>query len=397
MASEPQAPSYGLDYVPEIDFAVKDPTIIEQEVITDYQQAFLTLTGIAKTLAPGDPVRLHLLAVCHWLSHQRTIIDFTGKNNLLKYAKEDYLDNLAALHGNRTLRLAAEPATTTLRFSLAAPLSFDAIIAAGTQCQAPNLITFETTADGIIPVGSLFVDVPAVALVNGELGNGFLPGQVSSIVNWNQPYALTVTNTTETTGGSDEETDEQYRYRIWLAIESYSTCGPRAAYEFWALSAHPDIIQAVVHSAPEIAGEVWIYPLLKNGQLPTQEILDAVLAICNADTVRPVTDYVSVFAPIVFTYTLNLTYYVREIDQVLLSSISNAVTSAVDDWILWQRSYVGRDLNCDELRRRILEAGVKRVEITSPSPEFQVMGYNQLACHDEAVLPVITYGGLEEE
>src|SRR5262252_4845747 len=121
------APEYGLDYVPDIDFAVKDPTVIQSEVIADYQSAFKTLTGIAKHLAPGDPVRLHLLVVCHWLSHQRTLIDFAGKENLLKYAKGDYLDNLGALYGARALRLPAQSATTTLRFSLDTTLAFDVI------------------------------------------------------------------------------------------------------------------------------------------------------------------------------------------------------------------------------------------------------------------------------
>jgi phage-related baseplate assembly protein len=388
------APEYGLEFVPDIDFAVKDPNIIQSEVLNDYEQAFLTLTGIAKSLAPGDPVRLHLLAVCHWLSHQRTIIDFTGKNNLLKYAQGDFLDNLAALHGNRTLRLQAQPAITTLRFTLQAALAFGALVPAGTQVQAPNSIVFETTEDGPIAAGDVSVDVTATALNVGEIGNGFLPGQINSIVNWNQPYALTVTNTTETAGGSDEETDEQYRYRVWLAIESYSTCGPRAAYEFWALSAHPDIIQAVVHSAPEIAGEVWIYPLLKGGQLPTTDILDLVLATCSADTRRPVTDYVSVFAPTVFNYSLDMDYYVSQDNEVVQASIVTAVEQAVADWILWQRSYVGRDLNCDELIKRCLEAGAKRVVINTPTPLFQVLAYNELAVHTTTP-PIISYSGLE--
>lgn len=393
----PDAPQYGLAYVPDIDFAVKDPTLIEHEVIADYEFMFRTLTGIAKTLAPGDPVRLHLLAVCHWLSHQRVIIDFAGKSNLLKYAREDYLDNLAALHGTRALRLQAQPAVTTLRFSLEAPLAFGGIVPKGTQCQAPNAIVFETTEDGYIAAGALTVDVPATALDTGVIGNGFLPGQVNSVINWNQPFALTVSNTTETAGGSDKETDEQYRYRVWLAIESYSTCGPRAAYEFWALSAHPDIIQCVVHSAPSIAGEVWLYPLLKGGQLPTPEILDLVVAKCSADTVRPVTDFVSAFAPTVFEYTLNMSFYISKANEVLVSSIINAVDQAAADWILWQRSYVGRDLNCDELIKRCIEAGAKRVVITSPSPAFQTLQFNQLAVHAVAPAPLINYAGIEEE
>src|SRR5262252_6769884 len=155
------APEYGLDYVPDIDFAVKDPTVIQSEVIADYQSAFKTLTGIAKNLAPGDPVRLHLLVVCHWLSHQRTLIDFTGKQNLLKYSHDDYLDNLGALYGPRALRLQPQPALCTLRFTLAAPISFDATVPKGTLCQAPNNVVFVTQAEGIITSGNLTVDVLA--------------------------------------------------------------------------------------------------------------------------------------------------------------------------------------------------------------------------------------------
>jgi phage-related baseplate assembly protein len=394
----PSAPVYGLPYVPAIDFAVKDPALIVTEVIADYEAAFLTLTGVAKKLAPGDPVRLFLLTVCHWLSHQRTIIDFTGKENLLKYATGDYLDNIGALYGERTTRLPASPALTTLRFSLVAPVAFSAVIPKGTMVQAPNAVVFTTLKDGVIPSIATFVDVPAQALVSGEVGNGFAAGQITSIVNWNQPYAVQVANTVATIGGSDAETDDQYRYRIWLAIESFSTCGPHDAYEFWALSASPQIMQVVVYSAPDIAGEVWLFPLLKNGQLPTQPILDLVLASCNAREKRPLTDYVSAFIPTVFTYKLNMDYWVEKDNEVLLDTIKDNVEQAVKDWILWQRSYVSRDLNCDELAKRCLQAGAKRIVVHSPLPEFQVMAYNQLACHNETAgnEPVVNFVGLED-
>lgn len=403
--SPPSTPDYGVNLVPDIDFAVKDPAVIEAEVIADYESAFLTLTGIAKTLAPGDPVRLHLLAVCAWLSHQRVIIDFTGKNNLLKYARGDYLDNLAALHGNRALRLQASPALCTLRFTLTSPLAYAATIPKGTQCQASNVI-FQTTDDLTIPPGGTTGDVGAEAILPGFVGNGFLPGQVNLIINWNQPFGLTVANTDTTAGGSDEETDDQYRYRVWLAIESYSTCGPHDAYEFWALSADPSIIQAVVYSAPAIAGEVWIFPLVRdsNGvpQPASSEICDKVLAQCSAVTRRPVSDYVTVSPPVTRSYTVNIDYWVSSGHDVLLATIQDNVTKAVNDWVLWERSYVSRDIVGDELRRRCLEAGAKRIVIHQPSPDFQVMNYNELAVVDtwSPTAPgpgvIINYMGLED-
>jgi phage-related baseplate assembly protein len=391
IVTPPSAPNYGLQYVPDIDFAVKDPAVIQEEVIADYQLAFVTLTNIAKILGPGDPVRLFLLVVCHWLSQQRVIIDFTGKNNLLKYAQDDYLDNLAALHGNRTLRLQPSPATTTLRFSLAAILGFDATVPQGTMCLGPNSVVFQTLADATIPAGGAFVDVDGAALAAGIVGNGFLPGQISQIINWSQQYSMIVANTTTSANGADRETDDQYRYRIWLAIESYSTCGPHDAYEFWALSADPEIIQCVVYSAPAIAGEVHLYPLLRGGVIPDRILCDKVLAVCSDTRRRPVTDYVFCDPPTQFVYTLDITYYVLSVNQVVFASIDAGVRQAVADWILWQRSYVGRDINGDELIKRCVEAGAKRVVINSPSPNFQVMAYNQLAVHDSTIEPVITF------
>lgn len=389
-------PEFGLTLVPDISFAVKDPTTIESEVIVDYQTAFLALTGIAKNLAPGDPVRLFLLVVCNWLSQQRTIIDYTGKQNLLKYAADDFLDNLAALHGDRTARLQAASALTTLRFTLTAALPFDAVIPSGTQVQAPNSIIFATTEDGILPSGETIVDVPAAATSDGILGNGFTPGQINSLVNWNQTFVVAVSNTTTSAGGSDRESDDQYRYRVWLAIESFSTCGPHDAYEFWALSAHPDIIQCVVYSAPEIAGEVHLYPLLTNGEVPTTDILNLVVATCSDATRRPVTDYVTAYVPELVEYTLDMTYYILTQNEVLFTTIQANVEQAVADWILWQRSYISRDLNGDELRKRCLEAGAKRIVITTPSPSFVVRAFNELAVHDPDVDPVVTFGGFED-
>lgn len=389
-------PDYGLPFVPDIDFADKDPANIVAEVIADYEQAFKALTGIAKMLAPGDPVRLFLLVVCHWLSHQRTIIDFTGKMNLLKYAHDEYLDNIAALYGERALRLQAQPAVTTLRFTLAAPLAFSATIPKGTLCQAPNGVVFETLAAGVIPSITTSVDVAAQALVAGNIGNGFAVGQVNSVINWNQPFAITVSNTTVTAGGSDAESDEQYRYRIWLAIESFSTCGPKEAYEFWALSADPAIIQCVVYSAPDIAGEVWLYPLLRGGVLPTTDILAKVQDNCSRDDRRPVTDFVTAKLATAFVYTLDVDYYVLQDNAVLIDSIQTAVQQAAMDWIVWERSAISRDINGSELTRRMLEAGAKRVVINSPSPSFQVMNFDQLPVHDPDTEPVINFAGFED-
>lgn len=57
-----------------------------------------------------------------------------------------------------------EAATTTLRFSLSAPLGTDLVVPAGTACRAlldDGQVYFETVEDGLIPRDVLTVDVPA--------------------------------------------------------------------------------------------------------------------------------------------------------------------------------------------------------------------------------------------
>ncbi len=68
----------GLD---DISFAETDPATIEREIITLYE----TLTG--RSLAKGDPVRLFLESIALVIIQQRTLIDYTGKQNLLAYAE----------------------------------------------------------------------------------------------------------------------------------------------------------------------------------------------------------------------------------------------------------------------------------------------------------------------
>ena len=160
---------------------------------------------------------------------------------------------------------------------------------------------------------------------------------------------------------------------------------------FWARSASQLISDVGVYSpAP---GEVNIYPLLKNGDIPGQEILDLVLTACDADTVRPMTDLVTVLAPEPVPFSLDVTWYLERKKATSVSGISTAVGRAVQDWLSWQRAELGRDINPSELIRRLVETGAKRVEVNSPA--FTPLVFNQVAvCPDSEA--VVTFGGIED-
>ncbi|WP_245231069.1 baseplate assembly protein [Parasedimentitalea huanghaiensis] len=89
------------------------------------------------------------------------------------------------------------------------------------------------------------------------------------------------------------ESDQDFRRRMLLAFEGFSSAGPAGAYIFHALGADPDVADARVQSpAPS---EVLVSILSRSGNGTAVAALVAkVLADLSADDVRPLTDQVTV-------------------------------------------------------------------------------------------------------
>jgi phage-related baseplate assembly protein len=289
-------------------------------------------------------------------------------------------------------RLPAQPALTTLKFTLSEPQIGTSMIPLGTRATpGGGDIVFATTEVAEVAEGETEIEVPAACLILGAAGNGFLAGQIRKIAD-PFPWQMSVENTTVTADGTDIENDENFRERIQIAPESFSVAGPRGAYEYWARTAHQSIIDVAVVGPPETEpGNVEIYPLLAGGELPSQEILDAVYDICDAEDIRPDTDHVFVLTPTPVSYDLQATYWIDRSRATQVTAIQQAVTLAAQAWISWQRSRLGRDVNPSELNHRLVAAGAKRVEITSPV--FTVLTHSQVAVPDNIE---ITFGGLED-
>jgi phage-related baseplate assembly protein len=365
--------------LPPIQFAEKSATEIQAEIINTYEN----LTG--RSLAQGDPVRLFLLAVASVIINQRNIIDFAAKQNLLSYAQDTYLDFIGELVG--VTRLEATPALTTIRFTLSTTQGSVYTIAAGTRVSAGNL-EFATTEVLEIPIGNLTGDVPAACITPGTIGNDLLPGQIRTLVA-PLPFVQGAVNTTSSTGGADREGDESMVDRIRLAPSAFTVAGPRDAYIYWALTANQAIIDVAVSSPSP--GVVDVRPLLEGGAIPDQDVLDQVDAVLSSDNIRPLTDLVQVGAPSTVSYNINVDFWIKSENAAQSLAIQNAVTAAVNDYILWQKTRIGRDINPDQLLTRMINAGAKRVVITSPS--FTVLDDTEVAAED---VVTVTYQGTED-
>ncbi|MCB2187692.1 MAG: baseplate J/gp47 family protein [Deltaproteobacteria bacterium] len=365
--------------LPEVQFCETDTAQVEAQIIADYEQ----ITG--RTLYPGAPERLFLEAVAYEVALARLLIDHAGKMNLLHFSQGGFLDHLG--HYLATHRLGELAARTTLRYSLQAPLAWEVIIPTAARASAGGSLVFETTAEARIPAGESWVEVEAVCQTPGVAGNGLVPGQINKPVDV-IPYVHQVANTTLSLGGTDAETDPNFRARIQLAAEAFSTCGPADAYRYWARSVNQGISDVAVWSPSP--GEVWIAPLMAGGELPSAEIINAVDAAVNDVRRRPLTDVVHVVSPEVAPCEVALTYYILQSHATRTLAIQAAVAKEVAAYVAWQREALGRAILPSVLVDRVQSVpGVQRVEVTAP--EYQALEPRQVAAPGA---PVLTYGGL---
>lgn len=367
--------------LPDVDFVETDPQATINNIIGTYEE----LTG--EQLAKADPRRLFLLSVAYVIIQQRQQIDAAGKSTLLYYAKEGFLDHLGLMR--QTPRLEAAGAFTDQRFTLSAPQASPIGIPQGTRVTADGTLFWRTIEPVTIAAGDTHVDVRVQAMTAGVGGNGLAIGEIDELVD-PVPFVESTENLEVTQGGADRELDDEYRDRIYNAPAAFSIAGPAEAYEFWAYTASAAIVD--VRATTPNPGEVEVFVLLDGGEIPDQPVLDAVLNVLSPDDVRPLTDYVMVSAPEPISYSVDFTYYIRTADSGSAPMIEARVQRAVADYVAWQRSKIGRDINPDELIARVKAAGAKRLDITSPA--FDVLEQSQVA---QEVSVSFVYGGTEDE
>lgn len=224
----------------EPDFIERDADKITAEMIAQYEAA----TG--KTLYPAQAERLLIDLWAYREMLVRVAAQEAAKQNLVAFAREPMIDYLGELVG--VYRLAAQPATTTLQFSVDEELAIDVLIPAGTRVSASDSIIFATDTDVVLKAGLLLVNATATCTEPGAAGNGWQPAQVSQLLDEIDNVDLQVTNLAASSGGSEQEDNDRLRERIKLAPESFTNAGSRMAYRFNAMQAHPNIVDVAVLS-----------------------------------------------------------------------------------------------------------------------------------------------------
>ena len=334
-----------------VDFVETDAEKIKAEIITAYEAV------ANRTLADGDPVRLFLLTIADIIISQRNALNMTAQQNLLAYASGVYLDALGLVVA--CIRKEAAKAITRIRFTLSAALGQTYAIPKGFEVSNGE-VTFATDEEIIIPAGLTTGEVDATCTEAGVKGNGFLAGQIKTIV---APMAFLekAENITETNSGADAENDAEFAERIRQAPNAFSVAGPVKAYNYHAMSVSSAIID--VNAVSPEPGYVDVYVLCKNGEMPTEDMIKKVGDYLNAEDIRPLTDCVTVKKPEAVEYEIKLKYWIHTDNMAVAGAIKNAVEKAVEDFRIWQQSKIGRYIAPYKLAHDVIAAGASRIDL----------------------------------
>ena len=426
----------------EYQFVSTDSSTVIANLVNAYQE----ITG--RTLQPSDPDKLFLSWVADAIIKGNVRVNYVGNQNIPSRAEGVNLDALGEWIYSLA-RKEAQVSTCTMRFHIVSEQSTAITIPAGTRVTTSlQSLVWATTVDTLIPIGSTYVDVKAVCDTPGTAGNGYVVGQIDTLVDKdNIMFFDYCENITETDGGTDRQDDETYFQAMRRVLDSFSTAGAEGAYIFWAKSVSDKItdvravrpresisltlnvyeragsrfaffggnyvdtatIKVYAHGSSEEAalgtdyyvdyinvpnmarielldsgalfgedsidieyeqdlpGHVFIYALMDDGEIASDTIKDEIYKACNAATVRPLTDYVSTRDPEIVQYDIDFTYYVSEDAQISLTDIQTALNYQVNRFIKWQYAKLGRDINPSMLENMLMQTGIKRVDIRSPT------------------------------
>ncbi|WP_334061750.1 baseplate assembly protein [Limimaricola cinnabarinus] len=164
------------------------------------------------------------------------------------------------------------------------------------------------------------------------------------------------------------EGDAELRRRIQLSLEALAAAGPVKAYQYHALSADPDVLDASAVSVSP--GEVIVAVLSRDGNgAASDSLVAAVEAALSPEDVRPLSDYVVVEAAAIQTYSVSATLYFNSGPD--RSVVLAQAQKAIEEYTAGQHR-IGRDVTLSGIYAALHQPGVSRVSLASPSGTISV-------------------------
>ena len=330
-----------------------------EELYQEMRDDFASRSGLSPN--DGGDISLRLHAFAQQLHALWTQAEWLEKQSFPQTAAGENLDRHAALRALE--RQAATAAQGSIGFYLQQAALTDTPIPLGCVCTTAGGIAFETTEAGVIPAGSLSVELGAQAQSPGADGNVLANGVCLMV---NPPVGVAYClNTVAFTGGTDEETDESLRNRVLQSYRRLPNGANAAFYEAEALSVE-GVAAAVVLPKERGLGTVDVV-ISAVGGIPSAALISRVAAALEAQ--REICVDIDVYAPTAVPVNLSVSLEGdgREDFDALSDRVSAALTACFDGTLL------GKKLTLAELGRVIYAVpGVANYHILSPLTDVTI-------------------------
>ena len=222
-----------------LEFIKVDAFEDEQNLIKKFEEETDT------KLQPMQDARILISLIAYYGSLLKSQINDACNLNIVENSRAPFLDFLGKF--KNCPRNTKQKGEDDLLIKLNTTFSYDLTINKGFQVKSNDgLYIFETKNDLIIKAGENQGIVRIESQEATEDVNKYKSGEVNTVISSSFSFIDSVSNINGVNGGSDDETDENYIKRILLAPEGFSVAGPELAYIYFALSAHPSIVDVSV-------------------------------------------------------------------------------------------------------------------------------------------------------
>ena len=158
----------------EFDFVSTDAAAIYNTVLNSLMES------VNEPLYPGDERRIFAEGVVAVMVALYNEFNDKMKQRTLRYARGVVLDAIGERYDVH--RLEPAHAAATFRFTVAGPMEENIIIPAGTRITTDGTVYFATDSVAVLQAGQVTADVVGTCQEGGAAYNGFMAGQIATLV-----------------------------------------------------------------------------------------------------------------------------------------------------------------------------------------------------------------------
>ncbi|CAM3964126.1 baseplate assembly protein [Pseudoalteromonas byunsanensis] len=166
---------------------------------------------------------------------------------------------------------------------------------------------------------------------------------------------------------SENESDERYRARIPLSLESHSMAGTMGAYEYQTMAATQDVKDVYVYSSQPGVVDVKVLP--QQGTDPI-EVISQVRTHLNDEDIRPLTDLVRVHQVVPKKYQVKAQVYLNEIAD--RAKVDEQINSKLKTFIA-EHYKLGQEVPQSGIIDMLHQAGVRKVKLITPVDDISCL------------------------